>query len=421
MKIYWREMDRTVLVLQVSRGLRSIGQGIAVVDLTLYLKDLKWTATQIGGVLSGAAVIGALLMLFVGITSDRWGRKPFLIVYEALTVAAALVLGLTSNALAMTAAILVTGFGRGQNGSAGPFTPAEQAWMAVHVPRSARGRVFSLNTAVGAFGMTAGALIAGVTHWWAHNLPGASQFRPLFIVIALFSVVTVVVLLMAPRETHRSTVVADDSTVEKEMATVREKTERSLENRRIVRLAAVNVLNGLGVGLFGPMMAYWFAVRFGASSAAIGLTLAAAFAVTGFSSLATGALAQKFGMVRSVVWLRIGGVALLLALPLMPSFALASVIYVARSALNRGTQGARSALSSSLTRDQRRGFSVSVNSFAMRMASAIGPTISGYLLDSGDFALPFFIAAALQFSSAILYQRLFGSYDESSATAKRSS
>lgn len=184
------------------------------------------------------------------------------------------------------------------------------------------------------------------------------------------------------------------------------------ENKNMLRLAWVNLLNGLAVGFIGPMMAYWFAVRFGVSTTQIGVTLALSFVFTGISSLITGRLTDRFGMVRAVVFLQILGVLMMLVLPLMPSFALASVIYVARSALARGTQGARSALSTSLTRDNRRGFSVSMNALVMRLSSVVGPTASGYIFDLGWLSVPFYVAACLQLSSSILYGRLFRSFDQ---------
>ncbi|WP_146821396.1 hypothetical protein [Alicyclobacillus suci] len=82
-------------------------------------------------------------------------------------------------------------------------------------------------------------------------------------------------------------------------------------------------------------------------------------------------MTARFGLIQSVVLLRVLGTVMILILPLMPSFALASTFYILRSVLSRGTQGASSALSTSLTRDKRRGFSVSMNSLVIRMSSAM--------------------------------------------------
>ena len=173
-------MDKTVLHLQVARIFRSISQGIAIVDLALYLKDLNWSAEAIGSVLSFAGIVGAGLILFVGITSDKYGRKQFLLIYETITGIAALLLIGTTNPIVLTLVIVLTGFRRGQNGSAGPFMPAEQAWMAACVPLHRRGSVFSTNNALGFFGLALGSLLAGTTYFWSRVLPGIASFRPLF-------------------------------------------------------------------------------------------------------------------------------------------------------------------------------------------------------------------------------------------------
>ncbi|WP_237699939.1 MFS transporter [Alicyclobacillus acidocaldarius] len=413
--------NRAVACLQGARALRSVGQGIAIVDMALLLKALGWRATAIGGVLSAAGVVGAALILLCGPLSDRIGRKPFLLAYELMTCAAALVVALSRNPTLLSVAIVLTGLGRGQNGAAGPFTPVEQAWMAENIPRDQRSRVFSANTAIGFFGVAAGCLLAGLDHVWPNALPGALAFRPLFCGIAGLSLACAGLVWITPggdRDARRvHDVREEDSSAraldrpESEPKRLRRHPQRQHENRNIARLALVNLLNGLGVGFVGPMMSYWFATKFGATSGEIGGTMAASFVVTGFAALFSGYLADRVGMVRAVVWLRLAGVGLMCALPFMPTFALASILYAARSALSRGTQGARSALGASLTGDDRRGFSLSMNSFFTRAASAVGPTLSGWLLDEGSLALPFVFAAGFQLVSTVLYGVFFRAYD----------
>lgn len=409
-------VDKTVLHLQIARTLRSISQGIAVVDLALYLKDLHWSAASIGAAFTGAGVVGAALILGVGVLSDRYGRKPFLVVYETLTALAALLMVFTTSPAVIAAIIVITGFGRGQNGAAGPFTPAEQAWLAAHVPRHLRGRVFSTNTALGFLGMAVGAVAGGMTHLWHGVWTGPHQYQPLFFLMFMISAACIVVIATIPGEKSNAVLAGRAETPAAERSDSRSTSSdrqiRTVENKNMAKLAVVNLLNGLGVGFMGPMMTYWFAVKFGASASEIGMTLAVSFVVTACASVMSGMLADRFGMVRSVVWLRVFGVVMILCLPLLPSFWLASLVYIIRSALSRGTQGARSALSSSLTRDQRRGFSVSMNSLAMRLSSAVGPTLSGYMLDVGALSAPFYVTGVLQLASSWLYAYWFRHFDE---------
>jgi MFS family permease len=399
----WREYPTAARRLLLARASRSVGQGMLVVNFVLYLKDLGWHAGVIGLLMSGAGLAGAGLALVIGTVSDRLGRKPFILTYETLTIVAGLVAFLTPNPILLSLAAVLASFGRGQNGGAGPFGPAEQAWLARLVTPAGRSRLFSLNAAVGFVGMGLGALLAGTVaylhHWW----PGAAAFRPLFLLVVAGSTLNWLMLwpLADPPPARPTRVPSSETTTR----VTRE------ENRALLKLSLSNALNGLAVGLTGPLVSYWFAVRFGSGPALIGGLMALAFVATGFSNLATGRLAEQFGPVRSVVVIRLVGVAFLLAMTVMTSFWWAGLFYVLRSLVNRGSVGARQAVSVSLTRDERRGLASSLNQASMRVPASIGPTIAGYLMDAGNLTLPFLLAAGLQLAYALTYGRFFGHLD----------
>jgi hypothetical protein len=88
--------------------------------------------------------------------------------------------------------------------------------------------------------------------------------------------------------------------------------------------------------------------------------MAGGFLMAAVASVATGWASKWLGMVRAVVVMRIVGLALLVALPLSPSFSLAAWLYMLRTMFNRGTTGARSALNVSIVRPHRRGFAASM-------------------------------------------------------------
>ncbi|WP_240985246.1 MFS transporter [Acididesulfobacillus acetoxydans] len=479
------ELKSAAKRLVLIRGLRSLGQGAMVVDLTLYLKALNWSGAAIGGVTSAAGLAGAALILMVGILSDRKGRKPFLLIYEFLTITAAVAASITTHALVLVLAIVVAGFGRGQSGAAGPFSPAEQAWLARLINPAQRGLIFSLNNAVGFIGMAVGAVIGGIPALFPGKDP-LTAYRPVFLMVGVVSVICMLILLGMREDSGDFPVPADravsgavpaaagpgaatiagipgtgaaagaagvaaaarvpriregerefkaeaDRSNEKVLVTAgaappeeaeevigvgeREKAVRKQENASMLKLALVNALNGLAIGLTGPMMAYWFNIRYGVSPAAIGMTLSVGYLLTGISSVMNGFLAQRVGVVKSVTWMRVLGSILMLTLPWMPNFALASVIFVIRNAINRGTTGNRFALSASLTRDRRRGLATSINALSMRLPSSIGPGITGYLFDMGFLSLPLYLTATLQLVNAAIFQVVFGRYDKAAKQA----
>lgn len=392
--------------LMLVNALRSIGQGIMVVDLALYLHALGWKAATIGGVIAAGGLLEVVLLLFVGVYSDRLGRKPFILFNEMLIAGCALVGVLTTHFVLLFIAIMLSGFGKAQNGSPGPCAPAEQAWFAAYVPTSDRGKLYSINNAFGFFGMAIGALLAGTTALWDHTITGASAYRPLFVLIFILSLVTVAIILSIREEK------GDKHSQTKEQNEINQKGEKTRkENIEVLKLASINILNGIAIGLTGPMMSYWFATKFGVNNTIIGSTLAVTFLATGAASILQAKLSNKTGAIRSVVWVRFIASLLLILLPLLSTYALVAIVYILRTALNRGTQGAQTALSVSLTRDRRRGFASSVNALSLRVPTSIGPYISGYLFGAGLLSLPFFIAAGLQFGFAYLYGKMFSTYN----------
>lgn len=394
--------SRSVRLLMTVRALRSWGQGVMVVDFSLYLRALHWTAPAIGGVLMAALLLGTAFTLALGPLSDRLGRKRFLLYYEVVQALAALVAVLASAPALLVPAALLGGFGRGGNGSAGPFAPVEQAWLAHLTTRTERGRVFSVNAAIGAAGMALGAFSAALPAALSSWLPGALAYRPMFGVILVASLASFLLLLRVP----------ETGAGQPPAAEVRQAAqEQGQENRLLLQLMGVNALNGIGIGLVGPLIAYWFAVRFHVGVARIGPVMALGFLLTALSSLGAGWLTARQGIIRTVTGMRLAGLLMLLLLPFMPTFGLAAVLHVLRTALNQGTAGARQALGMNLVRPHRRGLAASLNNISMQVPRAVGPLLAGVFFHGGLLALPFLIAAVFQGGYLYFYQKLFRRHD----------
>src|SRR5205807_430582 len=87
--------------------------------------------------------------------------------------------------------------------------------------------------------------------------------------------------------------------------------------------------NGFSMGLTGPLVSYWFALKFHTGPEQIAPVMAATFALAAVMSLYAGHMAVRHGLSRAVVWSRGIGVVMLLALPFMPWFWLAAVLQAA--------------------------------------------------------------------------------------------
>ena len=404
-----KDLHPTTKRLVLARALRSLGQGALVVDLALYLHALGWSGFHIGLVLSMAGLFGASLSLVVGVTSDRLHRRPFLLVYECVVFVCSILALFTAQVTVLTIVIIAAGFGRGANGAAGPFSPAEQAWLAEEVPAVRRGWVYSLNTAFGFFGMGIGASLAMLPSFFTTLLEKGNSsllvqpiaYRPLFLIVTAATVANLFLIFNAEEKYSGSRQINSKKEIESE------KHIRKQENKMLTGLVFLNSFNGLAIGFTGPLISYWFAIKFGVGPAAIAPIMAATFFLTGISSLLTGRVSQKIGIVQSVVWARFFGLLLLIMLPIVPFFWLASLIYLLRSAFNRGSVGARQALTVGLVRDERRGLATSLNAVSMQIPQSVGPSIAGLLFSEGQLQLPFYAGALFQGIYLIMYGRFF--------------
>ncbi|MDE1952107.1 MAG: MFS transporter [Betaproteobacteria bacterium] len=418
---------------------RSLGQGALVVGFSLYLHALNWSAASIGAVLSAGLLLGVVLTLLIGPASDRLGRKQFLLAYEGVLILSALLALASSATWVLTLGAVLGGFGRGANGAAGPFGPLEQAWLAQGLLPAQRSRVFSLNSALGFFGMALGALLAGLPALWSGLLPGALAYRPLFVLPLLGSAIGLVLIWRAPdaKLTRPKPPLAASTAVMQEDDTAFPTLEgngppatpdtssadaeatrdqahsatHAEENRMLWRLGLANSLNGLGIGLVAPLMAYWFLRRFGHGPATIGPALAASFVLAAVGAQFAQRFVPRYGVVRTVVGMRAVGLLLMVLTPFMPVFILAAGSWAIRSAFNQGTLGVRQALTMGLTRQHRQGLAATVNNVSIQVPRAIGPAIAGLMLHQGWLTAPFILAAGFQLAYLVAYQRFFGGMD----------
>lgn len=391
--------ESAVRRLIAARAARSVGQGALVAGFTLYLRALGWSAPAIGATLSAALIVGAVLTMVFGPLSDRRGRRQFLLIYEVLQGLAALLALVTAAPAVLVGAAIVGGFGRGANGSAGPFAPLEQAWLAHAVPAKRRGAIFSANAAIGFGGMAVGALLAGLVRFFVPSLGPVLAYRPLFALSLAGSIVAFVLVASL-----------DEPAPEPPPEAHARAAERANENRLFLRLLVANTLNGLGIGMVAPLIAYWLALRFHHGPGSIGPALAASFVLGVVGSLLAAWLVHRQGLLRPVIAMRGVGLVFLVATPLAPTFGIAATLYALRAGMNRGTAGVRQALVLGFTRD-RRGLAATVQNVSIQIPRAVGPLVAAFFLRAGMLRAPFFVAAGLQLLYLVLYVAFFRGYE----------
>jgi hypothetical protein len=165
---------------------------MALVVISLFLKELGWSGTAIGALLAASWMLRTVLTVFIRELNALLGAKRYLLLFEAAAAAASVVIALCPNPILLGIAIVAAGFGIGHSGSGGPSAPIERRWLAAYAGAGTGSgqnaqRLFGINALLGYGGMGAGALLACLPALWSGYLPGANAYKPVFVLMALLA------------------------------------------------------------------------------------------------------------------------------------------------------------------------------------------------------------------------------------------
>ncbi|HLI51575.1 MAG TPA: MFS transporter, partial [Thermomicrobiaceae bacterium] len=326
-------LNRDLSYLFWGRGLRSLSQGYLGVIVPLYLAELHYSAVRLGVIFTAAAAVSAFMSAAVGVLSDRYGRKLFLVILGLLTAAGGAAFAASGAFWVLLIAGAISTVGRGggagSGGAWGPYAAAEQALIAEHSGDQNRTSVFGAMSFIGVLTGAVGSLIAGMPSVLQHFF-GTTQvdgdrilfFSTIFVGIAMAAVMVPV------RETRDAT---GEPQPRQQRAKSGEKHKLQPETvRLILKFMATNTANGLGYGLLGPITVYWFYRRYGVGSGQMAELFFLINLATAPSYLFAARLAKRLGVVKGITHTRALSVVMLGLMPFMPTYLLAALLYILR-------------------------------------------------------------------------------------------
>lgn len=395
-------LNRNLFWLLTARFLRSISQAFLIIVVPIYLSKLGFSAVQVGLIFTITTIAGILFVLWVGFVSDRFGRKPVLIILAALGAVSATGFLFTTNywLLALLCAIgtIGRGGGAGSGGAFGPFYPAEQALITEHALPAYRNNVFGSLSFVGTLGSAIGSLLAILPHHLPNlwHLGWRGGYLLLMAVAVILNILLTLVILPVRENKKRP----------------RRSAALQLSWKLLGKFSLTNAVNGLGIGFLGPFLTFWFFKRYGAGTAAIGALFTAVNLVTALPYLLSAPLARLLGLVRTVVLTRLAAVALMLLMCFMPNFTLAGIFFTLRMMANALGNPLRQSFVMGASREEERSSMAALSNLPQQLTSSLGPTIGGYLIDYSLTTVPIILASFFQLANAALYWHFFAGADE---------
>lgn len=387
---------RDARTLLTARGMRAFGDGFVAVLLPLHLTELGFSAVQIGVIATATMLGSAVLTMLVGLVAYKLNLRELLIRCSVLTV----ITGLGFTFVHDFWPLLLVAFIGTLNPSSGDvsvFLPTEQALLPRTVSDRERTDLFARYSLVGSLVAAFGALASGLPEWIDKRHAGIDFDQAVDIMFLLYAALGLAAFFVYHRLSHDI-----EPKGPGEKAPLR-------ESKGIVyRLAALFSLDSFASGFaVQSMIALWLFQKFDLSAGTTGTIFFFAGLLTAVSYLAAARLAKRIGLVRTMVFTHLPANCFLLLAPFMPTVQLAVGCLLIRSLLSSMDVPARTSYVMAVVTPAERPAAASVTNVPRSLASAIGPTFSGYLLNMSSFGWPLVIAGSLKVVYDLTLLRMF--------------
>jgi len=409
----FRRFQRNARLYLISSTLNGMTIGIILILYNLYLAALGYGADFIGLVLF-AGTIGAGIAIFpAGLYVDRFSGKT-IILWSSLLIGIA---GVGQILFRQPAPLLVSTFVAGVGGAF--ILVVNAPFLTTYSTPAERPLLFSLNITLSLVTTVLGEVLGGILPLWFHGLPWlmaplpswlawalaasplARSYQLALLLAGLISGPSLIpLLLMSNDQPVASSHTATQPLIPRLMIRQIFSTLKGLNTRTILLspmavMVAVQLLVGMGAGLFIPYFNIYFVQHLGASSALFGAIDGGANALNAVLVLVAPWLARRVGKVNTMTLTRLASVPLLLIIGSTNVLSLAAILYLFRQGFMDMSVGILQVFSMEVVPKQHRGLANSSYQAAFQVAWAITTPLGGLMIVHLGYTPIFLIGACL--------------------------
>ena len=379
----------------LARGLRAFGDGYVSLLLPLYLLELGFGAFDVGVIATATLMGSGLLTLLVGLRANRYH-------YRSVLLAAAMLMAATGVGFALFTQfwplllIAVVGTLNPSSGDVSVFLPLEHAVLSRFVTDRNRTAVFARYSLVGSLLAAVGALAAALPAMIAAPL-GVSLKTALQLMFILYGALGLLAAFA-----YRGLPAALEAEARQPSAPL------GKSKRAVYLLASLFSLDAFGGGfVVQSLIALWLYQRFGLSPAMTGTIFFWTGVLTALSYLVAVRIAQRIGLINTMVFTHLPSSLCLIAIPFMPELSSVIALLFVRSALSQMDVPTRSSYVMAIVSPAERPAAASITSVPRSLAAAASPVLAGYLLSVSTFGWLFIAAGATKIMYDLLLFALF--------------
>jgi sugar phosphate permease len=165
----------------------------------------------------------------------------------------------------------------------------------------------------------------------------------------------------------------------------------------VLRLSGLFAVDSFAGGfVIQSIVSFWFFTRFGADLTTLSYIFSIAGILTAFSYIAAAKIADKIGLINTMVFTHIPANILIIGLAFAPTLAVAVILYLSRMALSQMDVPTRQSYIVAVVREEERTSAAGITNISRNITQAMSPSLVGILIQSISLSAPFVIGGALK-------------------------
>lgn len=387
--------QRDIAIIYSAGFLRSFSTGLIGVVLGVYLFRTGYDSLHLGAATAAGLAGAAVATWITTLRGDRFGRRRCLAALGLLWAIGGIGLAM-AHSFAILLLLIFLGMVNAMGTDRSAAYALEQAILPALVGDQRRTWTLSWYHLLLDAGGAVGALIAGlpILLTRVEHLSLQQAYGILFFGYALLGIVAACLYWFLSPGVENSTPAT--STAERIAPE---------SKRRVYRLAGLFAIDSFGGGLLtDALVAYWFFRRFGISEQELGLLFFLIHVLNAVSHLGAAWLAQRIGLLKTMVVTHLPSSLFLILVPFAPTFPVAAGLLLCREALVEMDVPTRQSYVAAIVRSNERTFAAGVTNLSRNVFWACASAVAGGLMQDVTLGAPLLAGGAVKIGyDLILY------------------
>jgi MFS family permease len=396
----WLTRDGRLLL--AAKLVRSFAYGFLSIILAIYLDLIGFEGFLIGLILTTTLINSVIFTLIASFYSDKIGRRKFLLLYAALMSVSGFIFTVSENYIALVIAAFI-GTINITGAESGAFLTIEQAILPQTLKNvRKRNTVFAIYNMAGTFAMAAGVLLVGLPavlqqqlQYFDIVLNQIGSIKLLFVLYSMLGIVLIGIYLLLSQKIEVLNNQDKQTYEPKQLIKISSLTPNS--RSIVLRLSGLFAIDSFAGGfMIQSIVSFWFFTRFGADLTTLSYIFSVSGVLTAFSFMAAAKIADRIGLINTMVFTHIPANILIIAVAFAPTLPMAVVLYLLRMALSQMDVPTRQSYIVAVVREDERTVSAGITNISRNVTQAISPSLIGILINYLSLAAPFVIGGALK-------------------------